>query len=276
MSEAGAAAAGVVDVALQAHVERFVHANVVLVASDFDGVLSPLVDDPGMSVADAGSLAALHALAQLPNTHVAVVSGRSLADLEAFMAPVGRIHLVGSHGAEFDASLARPMIDGITATQREVLVELSAQLAVVGTEFAGALVESKPGGVTFHYRMVAESQQSTAAEWARRAGDAYRPQVHMTEGKLVVEYSVTGADKGQALEVVRHFAGAHSVLFMGDDVTDEHGFGVLTDADVSVKVGSGHTKAQYRVGDVADVTALLQAVLAARTRMVSQSSASDG
>ncbi len=269
-------ALGVRDPALLARIERFVRADVVLVSSDFDGVLSPLVDDPGMSAGDAGSLAALHALTQLPNTHVAVVSGRSLADLEGFMAPVGAIHLVGSHGAEFDDSFKRPVIDGITATQRKVLAELSAKLGVVGTEFAGALVERKPGGVTFHYRMVAESLQSQAAELARRAGDSYSHQVQMTEGKLVVEYSVTGADKGQALEVLRHFVGAHSVLFMGDDVTDEYGFGVLTDADVSVKVGGGDTKAKYRVGNVANVTSLLRAVLVARTRAVSQSPAMEG
>lgn len=267
---------GVRDAALLARIERFVHADVVLVSSDFDGVLSPLVDDPGMSVGDAHSLAALHALAQLPNTHVAVVSGRSLADLHTFMAPVGTIHLVGSHGAEFDASFERPVLDGITANQREVLMELSARLAIVGAQFAGALVESKPGGVTFHYRMVAEPLQSQAAELARQAGDAYSHEVQLTEGKLVVEYSVTGADKGQALEVVRHFVGAHSVLFIGDDVTDEHGFGVLTDSDVSVKVGDGLSKAQFRVGDVGDVTALLQAVLVARTRVVGPSSAAGG
>ena len=260
----------VADVALLARIERFVHANVVLVSSDFDGVLSALVDVPSEARAEAGSLAALHALAQLPNTHVAVVSGRSLADLEAFMGPADRIQLVGSHGAEFDASFERPVIDSVTVAQREVLAELSARLAVVGAGFPGALVENKPGGVTFHDRMVDGSRQSEAAELARRAGDAYVVLVVMTEGKLVVEYSVTGADKGQALEVVRDFVGAHSVLFMGDDVTDEHGFGVLTDADVSVKVGKGDTKAQYRVGNVAEVTALLQAVLVARTRVVGQ------
>ena len=186
----------IVDIALLARIERFVHADVVLVSSDFDGVLSPLVDDPAMSTGDVDSLAALRALSQLPNTHVAVVSGRSLADLEGFMAPVGAIHLVGSHGAEFDASFNWPVIDGITTIQREILVELAARLAMIGAEFAGALVERKPGGVTFHYRMVAESLQSQAAELARRAGDSYSNQVQMTEGKLVVEYSVTGADKG--------------------------------------------------------------------------------
>ena len=225
---------GVRDAALLARIQRFVHTDVVLVSSDFDGVLSPLVDDPGMSVGDAHSR------------------------------------------AEFDASFERPVLDGITANQREVLMELSARLAIVGAQFAGALVESKPGGVTFHYRMVAEALQSQAAELARQAGDAYSHEVQLTEGKLVVEYSVTGADKGQALEVVRHFVGAHSVLFIGDDVTDEHGFGVLTDSDVSVKVGDGLSKAQFRVGDVGDVTALLQAVLVARTRVVGPSSAAGG
>ena len=73
------------------------------------------------------------------------------------------------------------------------------------------------------------------------------PGLQLSDGKRVLETSVLSADKGQGIGLLRSFSGATAVFFAGDDVTDEHAFAVLRDADVGVKVGPGTTAAQYRV-----------------------------
>src|ERR1700709_1011922 len=73
----------------------------LLVALDFDGTLAPEVDDPEQARAIPEARAAVLALLALPNTRVALVSGRSLASLEQVADVPDSVLLVGSHGVEF-------------------------------------------------------------------------------------------------------------------------------------------------------------------------------
>ena len=75
---------------------------ILLVATDYDGTLSPIVDDPLQARPSRESSVALRSLAELANTHVAIISGRALRDLAALSRFPEEIHLVGSHGSEFD------------------------------------------------------------------------------------------------------------------------------------------------------------------------------
>ena len=74
---------------------------------------------------------------------------------------------------------------------------------------------------------------------AVREGPARLPGVHPREGKSVVELAVVQADKGDALDAIRHQVGATAAVFVGDDVTDEDAFSRLTGPDVGIKVGAG-------------------------------------
>ena len=88
----------------------------MLVASDFDGVLAPLVLDPMSSRPQPGTVEALRALAELPEVDVAVVSGRDLATLGELtgLAASDGIVLVGSHGGES----SEPLTDAIPVWRR--------------------------------------------------------------------------------------------------------------------------------------------------------------
>ena len=70
----------------------------LLVALDFDGVLAPIVQDPASSRPLPGSAAAVRALAELPGTTVAMLSGRALHDLREVSGFGPPVRLVGSHG----------------------------------------------------------------------------------------------------------------------------------------------------------------------------------
>lgn len=98
---------GNLDAELRAAVGRVARVPQLLVACDYDGTLAPIVDDPTRAEPLPEAVAAIRALATLPQTTVAVVSGRALRDLATLSRLPGEVHLVGSHGSEFDLGFIR-------------------------------------------------------------------------------------------------------------------------------------------------------------------------
>jgi trehalose 6-phosphate phosphatase len=219
----------------------------LLLASDYDGVLAPLVNDPSAAVPGPGVAEALARLAAVDGVTVALVSGRGVDDLQRTSGLSGPYRWVGSHGAEFDGPLSGPL-----ATRRDDLAELLGELVA---RTPGARLEVKPASVAVHVRQVADRPAAAEllAEVERRADSS----LTLKPGKEVLEVAVTDADKGTALLRLRDELGAAGVLYLGDDVTDEDGFRALGADDVTVKIGDGDTAARYRVGHPADALAVL-------------------
>lgn len=235
---------------------------VLLVGADFDGTLSSLVDEPGGAVPLPGAIEALGALAALPHTHVAVVSGRGLADLRARLGRVPRhVWIVGSHGAEGD--------DGadtvLSATGKELLDRIATELEGVAATIPGTLVERKPVAIALHYRRAGDAGARRAVEAVERLA-ASEPSLHLRRGSMVAELVVTHSDKGVAIRRLAHRAGATATVFFGDDLTDEDAFAALHQGDVGVKVGAGESVAPVRVESPAEVVSQLSALAEARAR----------
>lgn len=91
---------------LQSHIDEAAQAPVLIVASDYDGTLAPIVDDPDQAEIHREALVALKSLAETSQTQVAIISGRSLSDLGPHLKGLKRTHLVGSHGGEFEVGYA--------------------------------------------------------------------------------------------------------------------------------------------------------------------------
>ena len=234
----------------------------LLVATDFDGVLAPLVLDPLESRPLPGTIESLETLATLPRTHVAVVSGRDLATLTTLTGLAdSEVTRIGSHGAESSADEAGAGALGQPEAER--LGALVADLTALAASHPGTALEHKPTAVVLHTRGM-EPGPAEAAEAAARELAERHTGVHITRGKRVVEMSVVRADKGTALMALRDALGADAVVYFGDDVTDEDVFTVLSPADVGVKVGEGATAAKHRVERPEDVAATLTALLEAR------------
>jgi len=126
------------------------------------------------------------------------------------------------------------------------------RLTDVANAFDGLLMEDKGRSLALHYR--AAPQLETYVLESVRAlgedlGDAYAIQV----GKYVVELRPAGTDKGEAIRAFMEeapFAG-RTPVFIGDDVSDEHGFAVVNEMDgYAVKVGDGATIAPWQLPDV--------------------------
>jgi len=243
---------------LDAAVRTLARAPRLLVALDFDGVLAPIVSVPSDARPLPGSAAALHELAALPGTTVALLSGRGRADLAAVSGFGSPVRLIGSHGSEFDDD-ASLLDDG----QRARLERLAAELRKLVDGEPGVTLEPKPAGVAVHVRNAAPEVGTRVLD-AVRAGPAAWDGIEATPGKAVLDLSVARMDKGAALDLLRERVAADAVLFAGDDVTDETAFARLRPGDVGVKVGSGHTAAQHRVDAPPDITTLLRQLIDAR------------
>ena len=256
---------GVVD----EEVRRAAAADELLVVSDFDGVLAPFVDDPAAAAPDPAAAAALVRLAGCAHTGVALVSGRARADLAARASTGDDVELIGSHGAEWEAGfVSAPDAEGTALLGRIV-----AALEEVAAGVDGAFVENKPASAVLHHRRVADPAESERVRAAALDGPATWPGVHVTAGKGVVEIAVVATNKGTAIRTLAERVEARTgtrpvVVFCGDDVTDERGFAVLTDADLGVKVGEGETAARLRVADIPAATALYERLADLRARHV--------
>ncbi|GJM38748.1 MAG: putative trehalose phosphatase [Acidimicrobiales bacterium] len=245
---------------LVARLDQLAQQPVLLIASDYDGTVAPIVSDPMKALPLRETSVALRNLAALPQTEVAVISGRSLRDLAALSRLPAEIHLVGSHGTEFDIDFALDL-DPDLRERRSTLLD---ELRVLSNAHEGMSLEKKPASVAVHYRNVDESAIAGVLtqldEIAGRIGG-----LTVRHGKMVCELLLVPTDKGRALTTVRANVGAGAVLFLGDDITDEDAFATLAGPDVGVKVGPGDTSAAFRVDTPDDVAVLLAALCARRS-----------
>ena len=223
----------------------------LLVGLDVDGVLAPIVAHandaellPGMGDAVA-ELAAVAA--------VAVVSGRTVEDLGRFGFPAD-VEIFGLHGMERRDERAVEL--GDHEQQRLArLVELASRAADRAGD--GAWVEVKPASVVLHVREAHPEHGARSAEELREMAEEVTG-AHVLPGHGVVELLTRATSKALAIEELRDEVSARSVVFVGDDRTDEEVFEALGDDGCSIRVGPGPTAARHRLAGPPEVLAFLQ------------------
>ncbi len=245
---------------LQAALDRLARQTVLLVAVDFDGTIAPLVADPQRAEADREALVALRALAALPHTHAAIVSGRALQDLAGRVDGATHVHLIGSHGSEYELGL----FERLTPAQQALHARLLTWSRELADRNPGVILEEKPASLAIHYRQISSPAAVAALVAEIESGPAAWPGVIVKSGKCVQELGVVVTDKGAALETLRRRCGAHAVLFFGDDATDEDAFATLNSEDVGVKVGPGASRAPFRLDTPAAVARRLAELVESR------------
>src|ERR671910_2109950 len=134
------------ELAMRTAITQLARVPQLLVACDYDGTLAPIVEDPTKAVPLPESVAAVRALAALPQTTVAVVSGRALRDLAALSRLPSEVHLVGSHGSEFDIGFVERLAPELVDLRARLLAELQA----IAKNRPGVRLEVKPASVAVH------------------------------------------------------------------------------------------------------------------------------
>lgn len=236
-----------------------------LVGFDVDGVLAPLVDHVDDSVLSDGVADALTHLAT--RAHVALLSGRSLASLAGLLDFPPGLHVVGSHGLELHGGAQVALTDA-EQDAYEVVTSLARRAA--DECGPGAWLEYKPASVVVHTRRADEPVDDAID--ALIAAVTVDPAVTVKVGHDVVELMVRATDKGSALLALAARLHTTSLVFLGDDRTDEDAFARMTPHDISVKVGPGETLATWRLAGPPEVAQFVELLASAGGPVVSTGS----
>lgn len=218
---------------------------------DVDGTLIDFADQPDAIQVDAALLDLIAHLHRASGGAVALVTGRSLSDLERHLGSL-RLPLAGQQGLERRDATGRLWIHTPPPAAK---ASIKAALAPTLAGHPGLLLEDKGLTLALHYRKaphLAAYVHRVMKAQVRSAG----PGLELQLGKRVVELKPAGIDKGTAVaEYLAEppFAGRRPV-FIGDDLNDEHGFAEVNKLDgISIKVGKGSSCARFRLPDVAAV-----------------------
>ncbi|HET7458848.1 MAG TPA: trehalose-phosphatase [Gemmatimonadaceae bacterium] len=250
----------------------------LLALLDVDGTLAPIVAHPSAATVPDDTRRAVAALVARPRTHVAVVSGRAAADA-ARVVGVDGVWVIGNHGAERVAPDGGIVVDPLVAPFARRVEGALRQLQPAVDAVPGAELEDKRWTMTLHYRRV-DDDAAAAALGAAAAAAAHTHGLALREGKKIFELRPTvRVDKGVASLRLAADLGAlapgASVLYAGDDATDEDAFRALRNAvprAVTVRVGAGAeegattttggpTAAEFTVADLHALRALLEQIV---------------
>jgi trehalose 6-phosphate phosphatase len=216
---------------------------------DFDGTLAELAPRPDAVKVPDETRRVLEALIQATGGAVAVVSGRSIWDLDRLLAPL-RLPSAGQHGLERRDAAGRIVSAPV---DQKAVARITRRLTQLTRQDKRLRLDPKGLSVALHYRAAPELAESVAlavAEILEEAGEGFIAQ----PGKMVIEVRPKGLHKGDAIAAFMAeppFLGRLPV-FAGDDLTDEHGFAAIAQfGGLSIKVGAGGTQARHRLPDVA-------------------------
>jgi trehalose 6-phosphate phosphatase len=225
---------------------------------DLDGTLAPIAPRPEDVRPDPEVNALVRRLAERMDGRLAVISGRTVADVDRLLEGAAAC-VAGVHGLERRDRLGR-RVEVQPATGLSTALS---QLRAFVTARPGLLVEDKRTAVTIHYRLAPEhgrAARDLAGALAQRCG------LDLQLGDMIAELKTPGAHKGAALRAIMReapFAGARPI-FVGDDLTDEDGFeaaNALGGFGVLVR-SERPTVAAYRLPDVDSVHDWLRSALA--------------
>ncbi|MFP7722572.1 trehalose-phosphatase [Lysobacter sp. A3-1-A15] len=218
---------------------------------DVDGTLLDVADAPHQVHVDPAMLDALDTLHGRLGGALALVSGRSLEQIDHLFSPL-RLPAAGLHGLEHrdDAPFARPPTP---------LRTLRGEARSVALRHPGAVVEDKGATIALHWR--GNPQAEPALRSLVEAAMAWLPGYRLQEGDHVLEVRPQGDNKGAAVGRMLDqppFAG-RTPVFVGNDHTDEDGFdAVLAHGGIAVLVGDRQpSRAAHRLASPADVRAWL-------------------
>jgi len=226
---------------------------------DFDGTMVDIAPQPQAVEVPKPLLGVLRGVDAYLQGAVAVISGRPIEQIDAFLHPL-QLAVAGVHGAERRS--ARGEVHLLDTHPLDHVEEAARSLAA---QHPGLLVEVKRGSLALHYRQRPELEDLCLAVMQQAVAES--PGITLLRGKMVAEAKPGGASKGRAIEdFLREapFAG-RAPVFIGDDITDEVGFSTVQRlGGIGIKVGEGSTVAWQRLADPAALRRDLEAAVAAR------------
>jgi trehalose 6-phosphate phosphatase len=240
----------------------------LLLLSDFDGTLVPIVDRPEMAHMPDTTRDLLNTLSRYPWVTVGIISGRALSDLKGKV-NLERLIYVGNHGFEIQSpeiNFINPIADEMTPIFRMMGRVLSRTLG----SFRGVFVEDKGITLSVHFRQAEVGAADEIRQIVQRSvtNPRFAGLFRITSGKKVLELSpAVSWNKGKAVRLLmkRYGKGGRRSglipIYLGDDLTDEDAFKVIAQYGMgfSIYVGARpiESAAEYYLKSTSEVQILL-------------------
>ena len=205
------------------------HLSESAILLDIDGTLLDLAPTPREVWVPPGLAKTLNRLLARTDGALALVSGRSLNDIDLIFAPE-QFPAVGGHGAELRIGTDN---EAVASHAPPMDKELKRRLAAIARLSPGILLEDKGYSLALHYRLAPHAEKAIYAAVSLIRADLPNAPIEVLPGKCVCEIKHSGFTKATGVhELMTHepFRGRRP-LFIGDDVTDESVFAIMPDLD---------------------------------------------
>jgi trehalose 6-phosphate phosphatase len=194
---------------------------------DIDGTLLDLAPTPHEVVVPPGLAETLSGLHMRTDGALALVSGRSLGDIDSIFRPI-LLPAVGGHGAEMRLSIDN---EAVAAHAPPMDKDLKKRFAAIACLDPRIIVEDKGYSIALHYRQAPNFERAIYDAVSAIRADLPEAPIDVLPGKSVCEIKNSGISKATGvMELLTHepFAGRRPI-FIGDDVTDESVFAIMPD-----------------------------------------------
>jgi len=261
---------------MTASLARRLSGRPLLMLLDVDGTLSPIAERPEYAIMPPATQRVVAELTRRPETHVAIISGRSARDARRLVA-VRDVWVIGNHGIEVARPNCEPFVRADIARFEKRIADAVDQCNVIADSAPGVIIEDKRWTLSVHYRLADPSIVPAVSSHVARVAQALG--LRITVGKEVLEVRPpVDINKGTAsVELARELnalADGASVFCAGDDRTDEDAFidlRIAQSAAVTVHVASDEdpptTAAEFVVSDTDEMRTLLEIILEQRRSM---------
>src|ERR1700744_5124841 len=236
------------------------HLKELAVLLDIDGTLLDFAPTPREVWVPPGLSNTLNGLLQQSGGALALVSGRSLNDIDLIFAP-DQFPAIGGHGAEMRLSTND---EAVASAAPPMDKELKRRLAAIAKLSPGILLEDKGYSLALHYRLAPHAEKAIYEAVSLIRADLPNAPIEVLPGKSVCEIKHAGFNKASGvLELMKHepFKGRRP-LFIGDDVTDETVFAIMPDLNgLAFSVGRRAQGVAGHFDEPSDVRAFLAHLL---------------
>lgn len=244
----------------------------LVILLDIDGTIAPIAPRPEQVIVSPDTCKVLEALTKISGAHVAVVTGRSVADAQRLVSIPG-IGVIGNHGFEVLGEEGELISEPAAHSYLGAIQSAAKRLVAETKTVPGVVIEDKKWTLSVHYRLVARPAIAKLTEYVNAA--ASQLGLVVTRGKEVLELRPPmKINKGTAAVLWTKqvgIAASNSAVYIGDDRTDEDAFRELRaefPRAVTIRVGDPdhgeETAAEFRVETPAEVTKFLVELAAVR------------
>jgi trehalose 6-phosphate phosphatase len=224
---------------------------------DVDGTLLDIAPTPAEVVVPESLRQTLSSLWRLCGGAVALISGRTIEELDRAFAPL-RLPAAGAHGAQVRTAPEAP----VAGVDTELDPELRRRVAALA--LPGMLVEDKGSSIAIHYRQAPDQERPLRAAIDALCETVPPGSVEILPGKAVIELKQPQFNKGTAVRRILAeppFAGRRP-LYIGDDITDQAAFAVLHEFDgIGLSVGRHLPGAKLAFTTASDVRRWLERIV---------------